>query len=162
MKRIGTIALVATLTAALLAGTALAAGPGPGHGPGWGMHGPGYGMMQRGGPGMGMRGEFDEAKLAEIGAKLNLTTEQKPLWDAYVATVKEVSQGQKALADGLDRDAVRKQSYEEHMAFRDKMRTAMHERATTVFKARDALIAKLDDTQKATLRGTFGNGPCWQ
>ena len=94
MKRIGTIALVATLTAALLAGTALAAGPGPGHGPGWGMHGPGYGMMQRGGPGMGMRGEFDEAKLAEIGAKLNLTTEQKPLWDAYVATVKEVSQGQ--------------------------------------------------------------------
>ncbi len=163
MKRFGKIALVTTLVTALLAGTALAAGPGGGgYGPGLGMQGPGYGMMHRGGPGMGMRGEFDETKLNDIAAKLNLTAEQKPLWEAYVAAIKDTNQAHKALWEGIDRDAVRKQSYEDHMAFRDKMRTSMHERQTVVFKARDALITKLDDTQKATLRGGAGYGPCWQ
>ena len=107
--RKGMIAVAVVSALAVAGAVAAHGGPGTGYGiPGMGYGGPG--MMGYGGPGMmGYGGpgprfarsdadieKFQQERLAQFKARLNITAPQQPAWDAYAAKMSELHKAMQA------------------------------------------------------------------
>jgi len=98
--------------------------------------------------------------IAAIGFKLNLTTEQKPLWDKVVAATQNAEDQQRKLCDTLpakaeDRD---KETMIDRMKHREQMMQARLQGMQQVDPAIQALYDKLAPDQKAILDHPFHRG----
>lgn len=135
-------------------------GYGPGYGPGY-MHGGwggGYGMMGYWGGGYA----DPAARLDALKTDLALRPDQTAAWDAYAKAVTDGAAQLRSLRGGFDFDKVRSMSWQDHWAYMGQF----HDKQAAVFQsirnARDALAAKLDDSQKSHLLssgpGTYGRG----
>ncbi len=174
MTSIRNYALLAALVGGIGA-TAVAVAQGPAAGPGYGpggcaygaamMQGKGPGMMQDGGPGMGpgmmkggargasaeQRAEFHQQRLAAMKQTLNITAEQEPAWNAFVAKAdahQPGSMGPPPAAAGPD-------GFGAHIAFM-KERLASMEQMQGAYKQ---LYAVLTPAQRERLGNSFG--PRW-
>lgn len=124
-------------------------GYGPGSMPGWGG---GYGMMGAWGGGYA----DPAARLGSLKTDLALRPDQTAAWDAYAKAVTDGSAQLRALRNSFDFAKFRAMPWQEHWAYMGQF----HDKQAAVFQsiqtARDALAAKLDDSQKSRL---LSNGP---
>lgn len=121
-------------------------GPGP-HGPGMqGKFGPG----RHGGPRFGA---FDPARLDSLKSELGITAEQEAAWTEYTKTVQDAATAMKTARAELTKDDEKVR--QERFAARSKMREEAKKQFDTVKTAADALLAKLDDAQKAKAQNTL-------
>lgn len=135
-------------------------GPGFGHG----RMGMGPGMM--GGSGMGpgammgtgMRvGQFGDpaAHLATLKTGLAIRPEQTAYWDAYAKVVTETAAAMKDHREHVDRDALRKMEPKDRQELAAGMQKQRDESFAKVTTAANALLAKLDEAQKAKAQATL-------
>lgn len=159
-KLLGAGALVISLGAAgayAVAQQGLGFGHGRmGMGPGMMMGGPGMGPGAVMGPGM-MAGRLGDpaARLATLKTELAIRPEQTADWDAYAKVVTESAAAMKDHREHVDRDAVRNMQPKDRQAFAAAMLKQREENFAKVKAAADALLAKLDDAQKAKAQGTL-------
>jgi hypothetical protein len=138
-----------------------AAAPGPGGGPergqmmrrGWGRWARNVAPQQACIDRLARRAGF----LASVGFKLNLTAEQKPLWDKVVAATQSAEEGQRKLCASLpasvaDRD---KETIIDRMKHRQAMLQAQLEALQQTGPAVQALYEKLTPEQKAVVDHPF-------
>ena len=157
------LAIAATVVAIGGASAIAVAQTGPGYGPaGYGGWGCGYGN----GPGymQGWGGGFADpaARLDALKSDLALRPDQTAAWDAYAMAVTDGAAQMRGLRDTVDFDKLRAMSWRDHWAYMGQF----HDKQAAVFRsvqtARDALLAKLDDSQKSRLLsagpGTYGRG----
>jgi hypothetical protein len=135
-------------------------GAGQGYMQGHGMQG--HGMHREGmqGRGMGPGGQFGmmadpASRLASLKTELAIKPEQTAAWDAYSKVVKDTAADRRNRRDNVDRDAVRKMEPKDREAFRTAMMKQRDEEQAKLKAAAEALIAALDDTQKAKARGAL-------
>ena len=133
-----------------------------GHG---GMHGMGRGY-DRGydtdrddrGPRQGMHGgrgrmsDADPAELDSVKKEIGVTAAQEQAWTKYAAAIKEAADARKARREGIDRDAMRKMSPEDHRKFRDSMWEQRRKEQDAVRTAVDELVKFFDEKQTAVAR----------
>ena len=141
-------------------------GHGMGQGMGQGMHGHmgrdmrehgpmGRGMgrgMHEGRPGFGRMAAADPAQVDSLKKELGITAQQEAAWTKYAAALKDTADAAKARHEGIDRDAIRKMSPEDHRKFRDGMREQRQKEFDAVKSATDELLKTLDDKQKAVAK----------
>jgi periplasmic protein CpxP/Spy len=169
------LATGAAVAALLATGTYAIAQQGPGFGPGMGMgmmHGKGPGMMR--GPGHGpmmgpmggrMGGAFADpaTRLEAIKAEIGIKPEQAAAWETYAKVVKDTAAEQRKHFEQIDRDAVRAMQPSEREKHFAAMQTQRQAAQQIVRSATEALLATLDDAQKAkaqqVLPGIASIGP---
>jgi hypothetical protein len=160
----GAAAVAGTLGWAALADMPMHRGQ---HGMGMGM-GMGPGMMQHmgrgamhGGPGQAALA--DPAQIEALKTELGIAPNQQPAWDKYAKTLEDAAAAGKTAHEGVDPEAVGKMSPADRFAFITKMREQGQKRHETVQTAATALLAALDETQKAKaadiLPGLAAGGP---
>lgn len=135
-------------------------GPGmQGHGmQGHGMRG--HGMQGHGMPGRGMpsgSGQFGmmadpASRLASLKTELAIKPEQAGAWETYSKAVTDTVADRRNRRDNVDREAVRKMEPKDREAFRSAMMKQRDEEQAKLKAAAEALIATLDDAQKAKAR----------
>ena len=122
------------------------------------MHGGGgYGMMGYWGGGADTAARLDALKSA-----LTLRPDQIATWDAYAKAMTDGAAQIQALRGSFDFDKLRSMSWQDHWAYMGQF----HDKQAAVFRsvqtAKDALLAKLDDSQKSRLLsagpGSYGGG----
>jgi hypothetical protein len=148
-------------------------GWGPGMGPGTGgMRGHGMGGHGMGGGGMGPHGMMrggpgafaDPAAIEGLKTELGITPAQESAWTAYTKALREAATNLRTTHESIDRDAVFKMTPAERHAFMASMQEQRRQQFDAVKSAADALLATLDETQKAKARevlpgaGAFGPG----
>ena len=120
-------------------------GMGPG-GMGPGMHGPmGPGMMQ-GGPGLTFA---DPAQIETLKKELGITSAQEPAWTKYAKAIQDSAATMQKAREGINPDAVSKQSPQDRFASVSKIREQGQKQFETVRTAANELLTTLNDTQKA-------------
>ncbi len=124
---------------------------GMGHGPGMMK---GHGMMEGMGPGM-MHGRAglgfaDPAQLETLKSEIRITASQEQAWGKYAKAIQDAAAGMKMTRESVDPEAVGKMSPADRYAFVSKKREQAQERLAAVKTAADALLAVLDEPQKAT------------
>jgi hypothetical protein len=136
------------------------------HGMGHGMHGHmgrdmrehgpmGRGMgrgMHEGRPGFGRMAAADPVQIDSLKKELGITAQQEEAWTKYAAVLKETADAVKARHEGIDRDAIRGMSAEDHRKFRDGMREQRQKEFDAVKSASDELLKSFDEKQKAIAR----------
>jgi periplasmic protein CpxP/Spy len=112
----------------------------------------GHGMKM--GQGMKMRGQMADpaARLTALKTELAITPAQEPAWSIYTKVVVDTATAQKAQHEKIDRDAVHKMEPNDRQAFRTGQQTQRQAAMATVKTAADALLAVLDEPQKAKAR----------
>lgn len=173
MRKISKGLAIAATVIAIGGGSVLAvAQTGPGYGPGgyggyWCGYGAGGGMPGWGG-GYGRMGYWGggfadpAARLDALKTDLALRPDQTAAWDAYAKAVTDGSAQLRALRDSIDFGKLRTMSWQDHWAYMGQF----HDKQAAVFRsiqaARDALLAKLDDSQRSRLAsarpGSYGRG----
>jgi hypothetical protein len=119
--------------------------------------------MRHGGPGGGMgkmrhaapaRGHAfaDPAKIEALKGELRIVPAQDAAWTKYAKAVQDAAAAMKEAHEGVDRDAVRRMGPAERSAFATRMREGAMKQMETVRTAAEALVAGLDETQKAKAR----------
>lgn len=148
-KTTKTVGIVAAVAAVGLLSAYAFAQQGPGGGPGrMGMgHGMGHGGMGRG-PMMGKLGD-PASRLSTLKTELSIKPEQTADWDAYAKIVIDTATDRRHQARNIDRDAIRDLKPEERQQHFNAMQTQRRAVQAKVKAAAEALVAKLDDTQKA-------------
>jgi Spy/CpxP family protein refolding chaperone len=164
MKRTFLITSAAAIAIVAVASfTALAHGPNNGQWMGGGM----MGMM--GGNGhMGQYTQVKPATLEELEKKLELTDKQKPAWEAYVNTVKDVEENFTALHESMDPQAMHEMTLEDRRIFMQSVWESRNEDSKALQAAQSKLFEVLTPEQTKTLKSTqtFAGMPCdasgWQ
>ncbi len=139
------------LTAMLGFGAYALAQQGPGFGPGHMGMGPEMKMGKMGmghGPTMGDAGD-PAARLAAVKTELAIKPEQQAAWDAYVKVVTDTAAAARPRRDGMSPDVIGKMETKEREAFIAGIQQERQKRFEAVKAAAEALLAKLDDAQKA-------------
>jgi hypothetical protein len=137
-----------------------AAGPsGPEHGPmrpGWGRWARDVSPQQACVDRLARRAGF----VASIGFKLNLTADQKPLWDKVVATTQASQDAQRKLCDALpaSADDRGKETMIDRMKHREQVLQAQLQALQQTEPAVQALYDKLTPEQKAIVDHPFHRG----
>lgn len=135
---------------------------GRGHGRGHGMQ-RGYGHMGRemhdhgrmgygmhaDRPGFGRMAAADPAQIDSLKKELGITAQQEAAWTKYATVLKDTADAVKARHEGIDRDAIRKMSPDDHSKFRDGMREQRQKEIDAVKSATDELLKSLDEKQLA-------------
>ena len=118
-------------------------GMGRGHDRGYGMdrdgRGPRYGMDG----GRGRMSAADPAELDSVKKEIGVTAAQEQAWTKYAAAIKEAADARKARREGIDHDAMRKLSPEDHRKFRDSMWEQRRKEQDAVRTAVDELVKSL-------------------
>lgn len=158
MNKLNTIIAVGAGVAAVSLVSVFAfAQHGPGHG-GMGM-GMGHGTM---GQMMGQAGD-PTTRLATLKTEIVIKPEQTAAWDSYAKVVTDTAADMKAHREHIDHDAIRKMETKDREAFIASMQKLREEAQGKVKAAADALLAKLDDSQKEKARqslpGLVAGGP---
>lgn len=98
--------------------------------------------------------------VAAIGVKLNLTTDQKPLWDKLVTATQGAQADQRKLCDALptSRDSDDKLTIIDRMHHREQMMQTRLKGLQQVEPAVQALYQSLTPEQKAVLDHPFRRG----
>lgn len=162
-KTTKTVGIVAGFAAVGLLGAYAFAQQGPGGGPG--RMGMGHGMMngmENGGMGHGgmgqrgmgkgtMMGNFGDpaSRLSTLKTELGIKPEQTGAWDAYAKIVTDTATEWRDHAGKIDRDAIRNLKPEERQQHFDAMQKQRDAAQARIKAAAEALVAKLDDAQKA-------------
>jgi hypothetical protein len=134
-------------------------GMGPG-GMGPGMHGPmGPGMRGQMGPGMMFGGAgptfADPAQIETLKKELGITSAQEPAWTKYAKAVQDSAATMQKAREGINPDAVSKQSPQDRFAFVSKIREQGQKQFETVKTAANELLATLNDAQKSKAQATL-------
>jgi len=160
-----TIGILSGVAALGLVGAYAFAQQGPGFGPGRMGMGPGMGpgMMMKGrGPMMGNFGD-PASRLATLKTELDIKLEQTAAWDAYAKVVTATGTEQRDHARHIDPSAMRNMKPEERQQHFTAMQSQREAAQAKVKAAAEALVATLDDTQKAkagtSLPGLATAGP---
>ncbi len=98
--------------------------------------------------------------VAAMGVKLNLTADQKPLWDKLVAATQSAQEGQRKLCDALpmSRDGADKLTVIDRMNHRRQVLQARLQSLQQTEPAVQALYQSLTPEQKAVLDHPFRQG----
>ena len=98
--------------------------------------------------------------VAATGVKLNLTADQKPLWDKLVAATQSAQEGQRKQCDALptSRDGADKLTVIDRMHHREQMLQTRLQGLQQVEPAVQALYQALTPEQKAVLDHPFRRG----
>lgn len=170
-KTTRTIGIVAGVAAVGLLGAYAFAQEGPGFGHGrMGMeHGMGPNIKKGIGPGAKghgpMMGNFGDpaSRLSTLKTELGIKPEQTAAWDSYAKVVTAVAAERREHAQNIDREAIRNLKPEERQQHFTAMQTQREVTQAKIKAAAEALMAKLDETQKAkastTLPGLATGGP---
>ncbi len=155
-KTIGVITSIAAV--GLLGAYAFAQqGPGAGHG----RMGMGPGMMKgMGHGGMGhrpMMGQMGDpaGRLSDLKTELGIKAEQASAWDAYAKVVTTTATERREHVQNIDRDAVRDMQPADRQKHFSAMQTQREAAQAKVKAAAEALLATLDEPQKAKARETL-------
>jgi hypothetical protein len=158
-KTTNAVGIVASVAAIGLLGAYAFAQQGPGFGPG--RMGMGPGMMKGMGPGgMGhgpMMGNFGDpaSRLSTLKTDLGIKPEQTAAWDAYAKVVTATATEQREHAQHIDLNAMRNMQQAERQQHFTAMQTQREAAQAKVKAAAEALVAKLDDTQKSKARASL-------
>ena len=130
---------------------------GPGFGPGRMGMGMGPGMMK--GHGMGpmmghTQGTFGDpvAQLATAKTEIGIKPEQQAAWESYAKAVTTVATAARGQREKISPDTILKMEANERQAFITQMQEQRQQNFKTVSAAAEALLAELDDAQKAKAR----------
>jgi Spy/CpxP family protein refolding chaperone len=98
--------------------------------------------------------------VAAMGVKLNLTADQKPLWDKLVAATQSAQEGQRKLCDALpaSREGADKLTVIDRMHHREQVLQARLQAMQQAEPAVQALYQSLTPEQKAVLDHPFRRG----
>jgi hypothetical protein len=102
--------------------------------------------------GRGRMSAFDPAELDSVKKEIGVTAAQEQAWTKYAGAIKEAADARKARREGIDRDAMRKMSPEDHRKFRDSMWEQRRKEQDAVRAAVDELVKSFDEKQTAVAR----------
>lgn len=154
MKSINKIIGVGAAVASLgILGTYAIAEQGPSFGPG--RMGMGHGMMKGMGPGMMGNTADPAARLSTLKGELGIKPKQATAWDTYANVVTDTAAAMRSHREHVTPEAIQKLDEKARQEFANGMQKQMEESRAKVKTAAEALLANLDDAQKAKARGTL-------